>query len=125
MTRLFQRVPSIARSLACGAVGVALLIGVAGCMTERCHEVPGAAESLASGNNIVSATAPAVGMMYVCDQNANKLDYSGDVHRGDVIEVDPMQNRITLNGRTVSEKSIIGGNMHRIFFQRTGPSSVY
>ena len=90
---------------------------VVGCAPERHEEIPKSARLVADGNGKVDFIAPSDGMAYVYDRSAGELIYSGRVMEGERLEVEPMEDRIVLNGRTVMDKQIRDANETRIFFR--------
>ena len=57
------------------------------------------------------------GMVYVYDRGAGDLVYSGRILQGERVEVEAMEDRVTLNGRTVMDKQIRDNNEIRVFFR--------
>jgi|SwirhisoilCB2_FD_contig_51_3775716_length_428_multi_2_in_0_out_0_1 hypothetical protein len=98
--------------------GLALSLGVVGCATTNEH-VPSNAQMVSSGNETVAFTAPRHGMVYVVDKNTNKLLYSGNVDRGQVVTIDPTKRdrNITLDNNTVTQESLNVGHTYQIYFE--------
>lgn len=87
-----------------------------GCAHERHDEIPPSAVMVAEGDKTLSYTAPSSGRVYVFDTVDNRMVYAGDVVRGQAVSLDLETNKLTIDGRTVSEKSLQNGHRHRIFF---------
>jgi len=104
------------RYFAAPAVGVALFVG--DCASERHEEIPLSALMTVEGNKRLAYEAPHDGRLYIYDQNADRMVYQGTIEKGSMVIVDPNDDRVTINGRTVAEKEAVGaGHNHRIFFQ--------
>ena len=88
-----------------------------GCAAERHEEIPRSARLVADAQGEVDFVAPSDGMVYVYDRSAGDLIYSGRILDGERIEVEPREDRITLNGRTVMDKQIRDANEMRVFFR--------
>lgn len=89
-----------------------------GCAPDRPPDVPASAAMKTEGNKQLTYTADTDGMAYVTDKDTNTIVYSGRMLKGDTLEVDPGNNRVTLNGQTVYDKGLTN-NDHRIFFLPT------
>jgi hypothetical protein len=101
----------------------ALILVLGGCANDRPKDLPGNAVQEAEGNGVVTWTAPSRGTAYVYDNNNDHLLWSGEVHRGDAINIDPNQDRIMVADHKVSERSLARGREHRIFFVPSEKSS--
>ena len=93
------------------------LLLVVGCMSERSSQIPGDAGIFNEGNGVLSFTASAPGTVYVYNRNTDKVIYSGPMDRGQNLTVDPDKERITVDGRTVTERDMKGGDTRRVFFK--------
>src|SRR5262245_35523954 len=94
---------------------LAILLG--GCMAERSPQIPATAELSAEGNGKLAYRAPDDGKVFIFDRNDNRVIYSGDVARDQLVMVDPDTDRITVADRVVFEKGLHKGNSTRIFFE--------
>jgi hypothetical protein len=94
----------------------ALILVLGGCANDRPKDLPGNAVQQAEGNGKVTWTAPQRGTAYVYDNNNEHLIWSGQVHKGDAIVVDPEQDRVMVGDQKVTEKALTRGREHRIFF---------
>jgi signal peptidase I len=94
----------------CGAAALAF-----GCASTRPGDVPSSADAVGDGSSQVVYTSSHDGTIWVTDANNNSIVYSGYVHAGDVVTLDPDQNRLTLNGSTLSSNNI-NHDEHRIYF---------
>ncbi len=88
---------------------IALLFGAtltfAGCSRSRPPDVPESASLKAQGDNRIVYTADDSGTLYVSDGNSDIL-WSGPVHRGDRVVLDPSTDKLTINDRVVSSRNI-------------------
>jgi len=82
---------------------------------ERPADVPQAAIVASEGNQRLVYTADGNGTVWVCDQPANKIIYSGQVEGGDRLVLDPSRCKLTLNDRVVCDQRITWDN-HKVFF---------
>jgi hypothetical protein len=89
----------------------------AGCRQEVHEEIPPSALLGSEGEKRLTFTTNGPGMIYVHDQTANSLVYSGEVDGERQITVDPERNQITVDGRLVQDKKLERGHTHRIYFQ--------
>jgi hypothetical protein len=93
------------------------MVAAVGC-AERHNAIPSSArlvaEDTASRSDFV---APSDGDVYVEDKSANKLLYSGKINEGERLQVDPLKDRLTINGQTVRDQKIRDLNNVRIFFR--------
>ncbi len=56
--------------------------------------------------------------MWILDNNDNRIVWSGDVRREDRIEIDPADNRIQIDGKTVSERPLDRDHEYIIYIRR-------
>ena len=129
MIRLTQTLPA--------ALAGGLLIALGGCAHNDTDNqvVPASAMQMSTGDRQIAVTAPHDGVVYVRDDTDNRVLYSADVHKGQVVRYDPGSESITIDDHLVAG-SVHGMNHpHSIFFQRsssdetangstTGPSDV-
>lgn len=95
----------------------ACCIGLGCASQERRAEISPSAQVVAEGNNRISYTAPRDGTVWVFNQGNGNMEYSGRVHRGDTLLVDPDKDKISLNGRDVNDKPMTTLDQKRIFFE--------
>jgi hypothetical protein len=101
------------------ALGAALFLGVPGCTHDRADEIPASATELSTGTKEVTATAPHDGMVYVWDQTANRMLYTGKVERGDTLRVDAKNNKIFFDDKMVTKRDDLTDDHHyKIFFDQ-------
>lgn len=97
--------------------GAFLLLMLGGCATVERHPViPAHALMAAEGDERLAYNPSEDGTVYVYDVTDEKLVYSGDVKQDQIVVVDPGDNRVSVDERTVSEQDMDAGNVHRIFF---------
>ena len=89
-----------------------------GCAKEKRHDVvPATALLGAEGEKKLTYTTASAGTLYVYDQVADRLVYSGQVESGRSISIDPEKNEVSVDGTLVQDKTLTKGHNHRIFFQ--------
>jgi hypothetical protein len=107
-------------------VTATLVLGIgmvsAGCASERPESVPADARSIAkqTGTNPVNFTAPRDGTVYVYDRSEKEMLYSGRVRQGETLELDPMRDKVRLEGRVVMEKDLRDLNKYQVWFDEEG-----
>jgi len=101
-------------------LGAASSIFLAGCGGEHPSDIPSAATMATEGSGRLSYTAPSDGTVYVYDDTTDHLIYSGRVERGQVVTVNPKDDRITVDSRTAYEGRLPGGDDRRVYFDRSG-----
>ncbi len=94
-------------------LGLGLTFGAVGC-ADRYHEVPTDAVVLREGKHALSATANHAGTIYVLDDSRHKMIYSGPVNKGDDVSIDPTADRITVNGKTVTQQELDNDHKFKI-----------
>jgi hypothetical protein len=107
------------RFVASGLLAASLpFMGVAlgGCASERGMDVPASATLAADAVGTVDYRAPHDGMIYVYDRTNDQLIYSGVVHRGEMFEIDAVNDRMLLDGRVIQDKTPGIAAEHRVFF---------
>ena len=105
---------------ASAALGVSMLVGIGGCAHERPQEVPSSATMAVQGNEKLAYTAPHDGTVYLYNVGNDQIIYSGAVHEGDEVVLDPKEDKLTVAGKTAFEKGIDRGNTHRLYFDSDG-----
>jgi hypothetical protein len=114
---------SVKRFIASGLLSVSLpcmAVALTGCASERGMDVPASAVLAASGNGAIDYRVPHDGMVYVYDRNTDQLIYSGQVLRGQMFSIDPVNDRLILDGRVVQDKTPGIADEHRVFFDADG-----
>ena len=89
---------------------------VSGCVHERHEVVPPSATLGAEGTKMLNYTTAGPGTIWVHDEADNKLLYSGEVTGERQITVDPEKNKILVDGQVVTDKTLVRGHNHKIFF---------
>lgn len=108
------------RFLSVPVLGLAVSLGAVGCANERHDEIPENATLNVEGGQQLAFRAPQDGTVYVYDTGDDAMVYSGHVKKGHLLVVDPDKDRITVDGRTVLEKSL-DNERRRIFFKEADP----
>ena len=99
-------------------VAAGLLVG-AGCANhDRPDEVPGSADTVASGTKDVKTTAAHDGTVYVYDETAHQMIYTGKVQTGDRLEVDAKHNRVKFNDKTAVQRDLTDDHHYQVYFDR-------
>lgn len=102
--------------IAVPVLGAVVLAGVGGCTHERHAEIPATAAEVSTGTMAVSATATHAGDVYIYDASSDKMIYTGQVKAGQMVKVEAEQNRVTLDGRTLTERDLPNDHQYKIFF---------
>ncbi|HEV8378618.1 MAG TPA: hypothetical protein VGP99_07190 [Tepidisphaeraceae bacterium] len=103
---------------------VGLVFGVmAGC-ADHPSEVPADGVKVAEGNQKLLYKAPEAGTIFVYEDPGNRLIYRSVVKRGDTVELNTNDDRISINGKTVMEKGLGSGHNYKMFFDPAGSRKV-
>src|SRR3954468_12344368 len=103
---------------------VGLLFGVmAGC-ADHPSEVPAEGVKVAEGNQKLLYKTPESGTIFVYEDPGNRLIYRSAVRRGDTVELNTNDDRISINGKTVMEKGLGSGHTYKMFFDSAGSRKV-
>jgi hypothetical protein len=100
--------------------GMALL-SLEGCAQESRPDVPSDAMQVASGGKVVAFTAPHDGKAYLRDDTNNKVVYSTDLKRDQVMRFDPALDTVRIDGNTAPEGIADPNHDHSIYFARSAP----
>ncbi len=104
------------RHYAAGAA-MGLVVMLSGC-ADRPNDVPAAATLMTSGNNDrVSFRPTEYGRVYITDDTDHKILYQGEVDRGEMVEVNPRDDKVVVDGRTVMDRPLEDGHNYRIYFE--------
>jgi hypothetical protein len=105
------------RTASTALLGSLALVLVAGC-AERHRDIPSSARLVAEDRTgKIDFVAPDDGEVFVEDNSANKLLYSGKINRGEHVRVDPVKDKLTINDRVVRDQKIRDLNEVRVFFK--------
>lgn len=69
------------------------------------------------GAGRLSHEADANGRVWVYDKDDDRLVYDGRMNRKEEIILDARDNRLTMNGKRITERDLKSNNMHRIYFK--------
>ena len=106
------------RTLTTAALGSIVLSLVAtGCAADRNEDIPATAKIVAQGEKELTYRAPTDGRVYVFDKSGQNVLYSGKVDRDQVVKVEAMRDKITIDGATVMDKQIRDHDAINIFFE--------
>ena len=103
---------------------VGLLVGVIGGCADHPSEVPADGVKVAEGNQKLLYKPSEPGTIFIFQDPDNRLIYRGAVRRGDTVELNTNDDRISINGKTVMEKGLSSGNTYKMFFDPTGSRKV-
>jgi len=103
---------------------VGLLAGVMVGCADHPSEVPANGVKVAEGNQKLLYKTPEAGTIFVFEDPGNRLIYRSAVRRGDTIELNTNDDRISINGKTVMEKGLGGGHNYKMFFDSAGSRKV-
>jgi hypothetical protein len=101
---------------AASVTGIVLTLGAVACEQQHPQEIPGTAQMVQAGNQQTVYTATQRGMVYVYDQNAHRLIWSGEVSEGKQINIDPQKNQVTVNGMVVSKGTLTPYHNEQVWF---------
>lgn len=87
------------------------------CAMDRRTDIPANASVASSGDDRLTYTPATDGTIWVVEAPHDTMVYSGLVRANASVVVDPKDNVITVDGRTVYDKGLTQDTMHRIYFQ--------
>jgi hypothetical protein len=90
-----------------------------GCAEDDRPDVPSDAMQVSSGGKVVAFAAPHDGKAYLRDDNDNRVVYSTDLKREQVMKFDPVSDTVQIDGRTAPEGVANPGHDHSIYFSRS------
>jgi hypothetical protein len=101
-------------------VGAALILG-SGCASEDRHpaDVPLNAQEIGVGREKVTYQAPHDGTVYVYDDTAHRIIYSGKVDRGQTVQLDAKKNQVLVDNQIATREDLINDHKYRVFFDRS------
>ena len=108
----------IIRTLAFAVLGSAGMIVATGCAAERNKDIPAEAKLVAQGEKDLTYRTPDEGKVWIFDKNSNAVLYSSKLDKDQVIKVEAMRDRITVDDRTVLSQKIHDHAPMNIFFER-------
>jgi DNA-binding beta-propeller fold protein YncE len=92
------------------------VLPIVGCTSSSV--APPGSKMLAEERGRVMAVAEDDGTVSVVDANNKAALYTGPVHKGDQVTVDPQANQIRVGSATMSH-SLISDHKYQIFFKKT------
>jgi hypothetical protein len=98
------------------ALSLTLLVILSGC-ADRPMSVPSSATLMTEGSNRASFRATEFGRVYVTDETDKRILYQGDVDKGEMVEVNSVDDRILIGGRTVTDRPMDDNHQYRVFFE--------
>jgi hypothetical protein len=104
--------------LSCGS----LLAALGGCADETRPDVPSDAMQVSSGSKVVAFAAPHDGKAYLRDDTDNRVVYSTDLKRDQVMRFDPALDAVRIDGNTAPEGIDNPNHDHSIYFERSAQS---
>jgi hypothetical protein len=107
----------VTRTISTALLGSLALVLVTGCAA-RHRDIPSSARMVAEDRaGKIDFVAPSDGEVFVEDNTANKLLYSGKINEGEHLRVDPVKDRLTINNQVVRDQKIRDLNEVRVFFK--------
>ena len=103
---------------------VGLVIGVIGGCADHPSEVPPEGVKVAEGNQKLLYKPSEPGTIFIYESPDNRLIYRGAIRRGDTVELNTNDDRISVNGKTVMEKGLSTGHTYKMFFDSAGSRKV-
>jgi len=98
------------------AFAILFLSFAPGCASNGLKSVPGDAMLVQEGGSAFTYTATDPGTVYVRDQGADRIIYSGRMSPGDQLQVDSNAQRVTVAGRTVKTPALRPDASYQVFF---------
>ncbi len=97
----------------------ALLSALGGCSSEQTRpDLPSNAMQVSSGGKVVAFTAPHDGKAYLEDDTDNRVVYSTELRRDQVMKFDPAADAVQIDGTTAPEGIASPNHDHSIYFVR-------
>lgn len=87
--------------------------------SDRPHRIPRNADIVREGVGKLKWTADLDGVIYVYDHEQDSIRYTGPVHRGVEIVVQPKDDAVLLDGRNVSNEDLRRDDTHQLYFAAT------
>src|SRR4051812_37708521 len=103
---------------------VGLVVGVVGGCADHPSEVPAEGVKVAEGNQKLLYKPSEPGTIFIYESPDNRLIYRGAIRRGDTVELNTNDDRISVNGKTVMEKGLGSGHNYKMFFDSAGSRKV-
>lgn len=100
------------------ALGLAVAAFGVGCAKKGLAGIPNSAEKVASGRGEVTYKATDPGEVFVYDEDAKKILYSGLMSSGETLTVNPDDDLITIGVRTVAETQVDDDHRYRVYLRR-------
>jgi hypothetical protein len=110
------------KSLALLLLGGGISLGTTSCahQPDTTPVVPSSAVQMSTGDKAIAVTVPQDGVIYLRDDSANRVLYSADVKKDQVVRYDPSSRQVVIDDNPVAQ-SIAGNNhQHSIFFHPSG-----
>ena len=101
------------------ATGAAVMAGAAGCQQQkRSTQVPQGSTPVGRATaQPLTWTADRTGTVYVVDAPDDTVVYRGTVRTGQMLVVDPQVNRVSVDGRVVSQGKFKSGHRNDVYLQ--------
>ena len=105
------------RTASTALLGSLAIVLVTGCAA-RHRDIPSSARMVAEDRaGKIDFVAPDDGEVFVEDNTANKLLYSGKINQGEHLRVNPIKDQLTINNQVVRDQKIRDLNEVRVFFK--------
>jgi hypothetical protein len=97
-----------------------VLLTLGGCSSDEARpDVPSNAMQVSSGSKVVAFTAPHDGKAYLQDDTDNRVVYSTDLRRDQVMKFDPVADNVQIDGNVAPEGIAHPNHDHSIYFARS------
>lgn len=109
-------------SLGSALVALGALVSIGGCAHNANDNpvVPSSAVQVSSGDMVLSYTAPRDGVIYLRDDQDNRILYSTDVKANQTVKYDPQAADVTINDNVAAPQIASNNHQHSLFFQPYG-----
>lgn len=97
------------------SVAAVACLGVVGCESDG-GAIPADADMVVEGNKQLTYQAPRDGVVYIYDDDANRLIYTGHVLRGQTISIDTKDDELLVDGRRATEWDLDPDHRLQIYF---------
>ena len=111
------------RNLISSLLAGLMIVVLMGC-ADHPSEVPADGVKVAEGNQKLLYKSPQAGTIFIYESSDNRLVYRGAIRKGDTVELNAKDDRITVNGKTVMEQGINTGHTYKMFFDPAGSRKV-
>jgi hypothetical protein len=94
---------------------IAAAAALTGCSKDYQQLAPSGVVSM-HGTDPEMVQAPSDGQLSIYDQSIENLIYSGQIRKGQLVVIDPVNKNVTVNGLVANAKPLYGGDTFKIHF---------